>query len=170
MEIGVNSICFLHLKISIQSNPLETTVYSKPTDSHLYLEASSCHKKSSNLNDIIKDVARRLCRICSTMEDFKTESSEYMTYLVDRGCCAKLVKSEFDKVFSIPKHEARKKVKKSFENKVIFTSTFNPRGPNVSQIINRHLHLIKNSLFLHNIFPDGFILVANKFCQNPKIY
>ena len=36
----------------------------------------------------------------------------------------------------------------------------------MSQSINRHLDLIKNSPFLHNIFPDGSILVANKRCQN----
>ena len=34
MEIGGNSICFLDLKISIQNNRLEITVYNKPTDSH----------------------------------------------------------------------------------------------------------------------------------------
>ena len=72
------------------------------------------------------------------------------------------MKSEFEKVSSIPRHEARKKVGKSFENKEIFTSTFNQRGPNVSQIINRQLYLIKNSTFLCNMFPDGSILVANK--------
>ena len=49
MEIGGN--CFLDLKISIQSNRLETNVHSKPTDSHFYVEASSCHEKSSK-NDI----------------------------------------------------------------------------------------------------------------------
>ena len=38
----------------------------------------------------------------------------------------------------------------------------------MSQIINRHLNLIKNSPFLHNIFPDGSILVVNKRCQNLK--
>ena len=69
MEIGGNSICFLELKISIQNNRLETTVYSKTTDSHLYLEASSCHKKSSK-NGIIKGIGLRSCRICSIMADF----------------------------------------------------------------------------------------------------
>ena len=63
-----------------------------------------------------------------------------MAYLVARKLSAKLLKSEFEKVSSIPRHKARKKVEKYFENKAIFTSTFNPRGPNVSQIINRHLH------------------------------
>ena len=72
------------------------------------------------------------------------------------------MKPEFDKVSSILRHEARKKAEKSFENKAIFTLTFNPQGPNVSQIINRHLNLIKNLPFLHNIFPDGSIILANK--------
>ena len=132
MEIGGNSICFLDLKISAQNNRLERNVYSKSTDSHLYLEASFCHNKSSK-NGIIKGVALRLRIICSTMKDFKIKSGA-------RGLSAKLMKSEFGKVSSIPSYEACRKVEKYFENKAIFTSTFNPRGPNVSQIINRHLH------------------------------
>ena len=91
-----------------------------------------------------------------------------MAYLVARGHSAQLVKSEFDKVPFILRHEAGKKVKKSFENKVMFLSTFNPRGPNVSQIINHQFSLIKNSLFPHNILSDGSILVANKGCPNVK--
>ena len=69
---------------------------------------------------------------------------------------------------SIPRHEVEKKVEKSFENKVIFMAMFNPWGPNMSQIINRQFYLIKNSLFLHNIFPYGSILVDNKWCPNFK--
>ena len=61
-----------------------------------------------------------------------------------------------------------KKGEKSFENQETFASSFNPRGRNVSQIIDRHLHLIRISSFFHNIFPDGPILVANKRCQNLK--
>ena len=94
MEIGGNSICLLDLRISIQNNCLERPVNSKTTDSHLYLEASSCHKKSSK-NDIIKGVALRLHRICSTMADFKMKSSECMPYLIARRHSAKLMKSEF---------------------------------------------------------------------------
>ena len=94
MEIGGNNICLLDLRISIQNNCLERPVNSKTTDSHLYLEASSCHKKSSK-NDIIKGVALRRHRICSTMADFKMKSSEYMPYLIARRHSAKLMKSEF---------------------------------------------------------------------------
>ena len=38
----------------------------------------------------------------------------------------------------------------------------------MSQVINSHLHLIKNLPFFHNIFQDGFILVANKRFKNLK--
>ena len=48
-----------------------------------------------------------------------------MTYLVASGHSAELVKFEFDKLSNKTRHKACKKVEKSFENKVIFTSTFN---------------------------------------------
>ena len=69
------------------------------------------------------------------------KSSEYKTYLVARRYSPKLVKSEFGKVSSIPRHEACKKAEKSFENEVIFTTPFNPGDPKVSQTINRCLHI-----------------------------
>ena len=47
MEVGSKSICFLDLKISMINGQLATTVYSKPTDSRLYLHDKSCHKPSS---------------------------------------------------------------------------------------------------------------------------
>ena len=164
MEIGGNSICFLDLKISVQNNRLETTVYSKPTDGHWYLEASSRHKKSSK-NFMIKDVALCLRRICSTMEDIKIKWAEYMVYLVSWEHSWNL---SLRKCLLYPDMNQVKKAEKSFENEVTFTSSFNPRGRNVSQIIDRHLHLIRISSFFHNIFPDGSILVANKRCQNWK--
>ena len=88
-----------------------------------------------------------------------------MVSLIARGHSAKLVKSEFDKVSSIPRHESREITEKSFENKVIFISSFNSRDPNVFQIINLNLYLMKNSPFLYNIFTDGSILTANKPCS-----
>ena len=53
VEIGKDHLCFLDLKISVSGNKLMTTVYSKPTDSHLYLHSTSCHK-SSSINGIKK--------------------------------------------------------------------------------------------------------------------
>ena len=84
MEIGNQSICFLDLRISIAGKKLTTTVYSKPTDSNLYLHTDSCHEKSS-IKGIQKGVALRLRRIWSSDNDYTAKSKEYTKYLVNRG-------------------------------------------------------------------------------------
>jgi hypothetical protein len=84
MEIGGQSLHFLDLLITIVDNKLVTSVYSKPTDAHLYLNAKSSHPKSQILG-IAKGVALRLRRICSDDEDFKQRSIEYHKYLTDCG-------------------------------------------------------------------------------------
>ena len=84
MEIGNQSVCFLDLRISTVGNKLTTTVYSKPTDSHLYLQADSFHKKSS-IKGIQKGVVLRLRCICSSDDECTTKSEEYARYLVNRG-------------------------------------------------------------------------------------
>ena len=43
IEVGGNKLCVLDLNWTLRDNKIHTTVYSKPTDSHLYLEADSCH-------------------------------------------------------------------------------------------------------------------------------
>ena len=63
MEIAKGSLCFLHFKISIVGYKLATTVYRKPTDSHLYLQSNSCHNPKA-IDGIQKGVALRISRIC----------------------------------------------------------------------------------------------------------
>ena len=71
MEIGGDNLCFLDLDISIKENKLKTTVYSKPTDSHLYLHSNSCHNKASK-NGITKGI--RLRKLCSTEDEYDRKS------------------------------------------------------------------------------------------------
>ena len=59
MDVGGSSLHFLDLLISISNNRLETSVYSKPTDPHIYLNANSCHPGSQK-RGIAKGVALRL--------------------------------------------------------------------------------------------------------------
>ena len=41
MEIGRNKLCFLDLKLTLKDNEIQTKVYTKRTDSHLYLKVNS---------------------------------------------------------------------------------------------------------------------------------
>ena len=59
MEIGGSSLHFLDLSINIRDNKLETSVYSKHTDPHLYLNVKSSHPKAQIVG-IARGVVLRL--------------------------------------------------------------------------------------------------------------
>ena len=96
----------LRFKNLIFRKKLTASMYSKRTDSHLYLQADSCHKKSS-IKGIQKGVALRLCRICSSDNDYTAESKEYTKYLVNRGHDLKSVQHCFNNVGKTSQQKAQ---------------------------------------------------------------
>ena len=141
---------------------VNSTVFSKPTDSHLYLYAKSCHK-SFSIRGIQKGVALRLRRICSTDNEYSSKSIEYQDYLTRRGHDPKTVHDTFKKICKITRNNTRKKlVNNSNNNRVIFSTKFNSRGPNVTKIIKENFHLLKNNEILKGLFLENSIVVANK--------
>mgnify|MGYP001794966372 FL=1 len=146
MEVSVKEICFLDLRITNDNGKLNTTVYSKPTDSHLYLHSKSCHPKKSIVG-IEKGVALRLKRICSTDQEFNNKRNEYSKYLVNRGHTQPSVNKAFKSVSSMTRDEARTPkghVNKNFP--ITFTSKYNPRGPNIKSIVQKNLHILEDDL------------------------
>ena len=83
-EVGLSKLYFLDLKLTLKDNKIQTTLYSKPTNSHLFSQADFCHHLPSTLG-IEKGVALRLCRICSNDEEYNNKSKEYKAYLTGGG-------------------------------------------------------------------------------------
>ena len=167
-NLAEKEITFLDVHIYKKEGKLETTVYSKPTDSHLFLHGLSCHKKTS-IEGIQKGTALRLRRICSTDEEYRTKSKEYQAYLVNRGHDTNTVIRNFQKVDSLSCEEARQKSTKTFvHDSVIFSSTYNPRGPNIGNIIRKHSNLLHGTPGLKDIFPSNCIKVSTRRCSNLK--
>ena len=160
-------ICFLNLKISIVGNQLFTTVYSKPTDGHLYLQNSSCHNRRSILG-IQKGVALRLIRICSSDDEYDRQSVVYKKYLLDRGHEAGKVTEAFDAVRAKPRNVARTKVIRENQKKVVFATKYNPLGPNINKILTDCIPILQNSAVLKDLFPPGKIMIAHKREKNLK--
>ena len=78
METAKSYLCFLDLKISIVNYKLVTTVCSKPTNSHSYLQLNSCHNPKT-IDENQTGVALRLRRIiCSSEQDGLGKLKEYM--------------------------------------------------------------------------------------------
>ena len=161
MDIGGSSLHFLDLLITIDQNKLETSVYSKPTDAHLYLNADSCHPKSQ-IRGIAKGVALRLRRICSKDEDFKTKSDEYTSYLINCGHDKEHVLEKFNEVSNLRRDEAHTRRINSVGNHCVPSVKYNPRGPNIRQIIKKHRSIIENDERAKEILPTNFIRVSYK--------
>ena len=81
MEISKEHLCILGLKILFLDNKFVSTIFSKPTGSHLYLQLTSYHSPKS-VAVIQKDVVLRIRGICLSENEFSVKSEEYMAYLV----------------------------------------------------------------------------------------
>jgi hypothetical protein len=148
MDVGGRSLHFLDLLISIVNNRMETTVYSKPPDAHLYLNANSSHLKTQILG-IAKGVALRLHRICSRDVDFWEKSRIYMKYLTDCGHDRAHVNRAFEVVGAMTREEARTSRCKVRRNSCDFVTKFNPSAPDIRKIFRKHrsvLDIVMNRL------------------------
>ena len=162
IEVGGIMLNFLDLKIGLFEGRLITSVYSKPTDSHLYLQGESCHQEAS-IKGIQKGVALRLRRICSSLDEFDAKSKFYKAYLVARGHNPVTVDAAFAHARTMSISTARTKVQReSNKNRLVFCTKYNPLGPNIRGILRKHSHLLTESEDAKEIFPDGVMYAAKR--------
>ena len=100
IEVCGNELCFLDSKLALKDNKSQTKVYSKPTNSHLYLQAHSCHHLPSILG-IQKGIALRLRRIYSTDEESNNKSKKDKDYLIGSVHKLKNVEKLFNDVLNM---------------------------------------------------------------------
>ena len=165
VEIGGERLKCLDLLMSIRNGRLETTVYSKPTDGHLYLHNDSCHPRSTKLG-VEKGVALRLRRICSTDDEFDRKSKKYMALLANRKHSPKDIIQNFKNAKEMTRDEARTKRIPCEEKKHRFFTEFNPNSPNISKILKRHEHMLRGHEKLNKLFPPGSLQVVNRRTKN----
>lgn len=163
-EISLN---VLDLTLSLVNGFIQTDIYSKPTDHHIYLLRSSAHPAHCT-KAIPFGVATRVRRNCSTIEKFNEKSKDYQGYLVSRGYHPLEVRKQFDKAKAIPREDLL--VPKLRDKKVLFPLVvdFNPHLPKVNEIIKSHSHLIYNSPVVAQIFPKGSIIPSFRRAKNIK--
>ena len=102
IEFEVNKsksgVHFLDVAIEkTDKNTIKTSVYTKPTDAHLYLNASSCHPKHT-IRNLPKGQFIRYKRICSDENDFLRQSAELKQFFLKRGFSEKLLSRTINEV------------------------------------------------------------------------
>ena len=148
------SVDFLDTIISITNNNLiKTNLYEKAGKKCSYLITSSCHPKH-NIENIPYSLALRLKRICSDNLDFIKQLENLREKLLSRGYKNSYISKAFERVKPISRTVALQKVKKEVIKRPILRLQYDPRLPNISNILYRFWKVMTVNPIMKKIFPE----------------
>ena len=146
-EISETSVNFLDTKVSKDENGRITTdLYTKPTDSHLYLHYSSFHPKHQK-QSLPYSQALRIQRICSNDTLFKAAAQNLISDFIMRGYPTKLVKNTFERAGSMNRDNLLQPQDAVTQNKQIIPCiiTHNPSNPPINIILSKYRRILETS-------------------------
>ena len=147
-------INFLDVKVSLANGQkIVTDLYTKPTDSHMYLHPRSCHPKHFTRN-IPYSQALRLRRICSEDESFKRRCDQLANHFAKRGYNPREVGEGIQKARGVARSDAIRYTKRVKSDRVPLVTTFHPHLPPVNHILRKHWPIIQSHGRLRKIFPS----------------
>ena len=138
-----------HLTIKV----ITTTLYKKPTDTHLYLHYTSSHHSPSKTKGPYGQFLR-LRRICTYNSDFQENSEKLITYYMKRDYPEKALRKHYKRASQYTQDQLLEvKPKDSIETPVMVTN-YNPFNLSIKQIIHNNWNIISNSPDCGTLFKD----------------
>ena len=118
-EISQSSkiINFLEVCITLNQQTLSTTVFSKPTETPIYLNPKFCHPNHA-IKNIPKSQFLRLHKICSNTSDYTRKNNEYLNIFMKQDYYG----SELNMIRKIPWGTPHKKSKNQNEKTIMYTT------------------------------------------------
>ena len=107
LTYSLETVNFLDVTVTKVGDKLKTDLYTKPTDTHQYLDFSSCHPFHIK-RSIPYSQALRLRRICSEDTDFRDRIKELKGWLAKRGYDMNMVDKQVDEATKISRDNALK--------------------------------------------------------------
>ena len=134
-------IDFLDVQVIRSGNQLITDLFVKPTDTHQYLHASSCHVYHSK-RAIPYSQTLRLNRICSDGVFFDKRCNELEKWLGKRGYSDKMVRQQILRARKFGRNELLNKERNSpSENKLVLNITYHPAYSRVKEVLT-NIHVL----------------------------
>ena len=164
-SISQTSLPFLDILITLQEGFLHTSLFSKPTDAHAYLPASSCHPKH-----VIRNMPQgefiRLRRLCSDENSFQEKTKTMETWFTRRGHQPKHVKAAKEKARMIPRQEALLYKSKEKPDRTPFVVSHHPHNPPLRQwLAELHDSVLHTSARMRQASPTVPV-VGERNCRN----
>ena len=154
MEYSEKQINFLDVLVtkSDSGEKLCSSLYTKHTDTHQYLHATSCHRVVYK-NSIAYGQAIRLKKICSDENDLQRNLVSLEYWLVNRGYRAEKVRPEIQKINLINRANLLIKKTKHEENSITLVLTFHPALNIVFNVLKSAHHFLEKSPVLKAVLP-----------------
>ena len=154
VEWSRSSIPFLDTRVLLENRQLTTDLHVKPTDTHQYLAANSCHPRHCKEAIPFSQALRMRC-IYSTNDDFKKRSLELKSHLLHRGYKPSFVQDEIDQASHIRREDALTPWTRTCHNKrVPLVVTYHPNLPNLTALTKNNLPVLHASSRLKKTIPE----------------
>ena len=151
---STEQVNFLDVCVKLRDGDITTTVYSKPTDSHLYLNSNSNHPRHV-IRNIPKSQFLRLKRICSNPTDFISKSSTYAQYFISRGYHKADIERAIREVTKLKREDLlADQPKEKNSERIIFTCDWHPQLRRLPSFLKRNFFHLKNDRNLCSVFQE----------------
>ena len=155
-------IHFLDVLVSLKDGVLSTDLYTKETDTHQYLHASSCHPWHCKAA-IPYSQALRIRRICSSDNAFRRHLDNLHSHLVHRGYESSFIKQQLRHIHSIRRTDLlTSRSMREPSTRVPLVTTFHPHLLKLLRLTETHLPLLHASSRLKQAFPEKPIIVYRR--------
>ena len=153
------SLEVLDTSLFIMNGRIESKVYFRPTDGHMYLMPQSSHYESL-YRSIPYDVALRLRRICSQDDWFYEQLQDFKQYFRRRRYSNKIINNGFKRAINITRSDAllpKYRARNNFKN-LGLVMDYHPNFRDVPKLIKDHLQILYESPRMKKVFS------SNKTC------
>ena len=164
-EVSKTSIPFLDTRIYIDENrQLQTTLYTKPTDTHNYLHYKSAHPKHLK-NSLPYSQALRLRRICTNERELKIHCEKMENNFIRRGYHKRILHEQINKAITTPRAITLQKTSKVKTKRIPLVTTFNSTLPQIGMILRERWDILHIKPQIQALFPEPPI-IAFRRCKN----
>ena len=152
---STNSVNFLDVNVRLTGKRISTSLYSKETDAHLYLNAKSSHPRHV-IKNLPKGQFIRIRRICSEDSEFDRHARQTKKYFVQRGFTEKHLQETIESVKRISREKLLEDQGKKAEKDphAIFVCTWHPKLRELPSILNKNYEILKNDPRLRDVFSE----------------
>ena len=169
-EKSLTDVAFLDVKVILKGRNIETTLYTKPTDSHNYINYASCHQKSCK-NGIPYGQFLRLRRVCSTESEFVANSRQLAFHFHRANYPLDLIQTSFEKAYLKDRHTLlipKLDIPTNEENKddsLFLITTHHPTFREVNNIVSANMDVLDRSSSTRPILQTNLVRGFRR-CKN----